>query len=751
MIQSRTTWNQARKAPFEASGVLYYPVFRSHADLPTTVDDADMAWAVTANANLEGTGYTLSQPSIITLAAYHHTVVKLAQGASFLPLAAFAEADLINPLADITRLVPDVTASPMYPDFPTQVMQISEAQFRYDQACHYFSTYGVEALAGLLGLDVTVGKGWLPNVEATPKTQADETLVAPKVLHLLVTVEDLQAVVAARLTRATRMHPAEIATALLVFQELGENDTLAFPKVAFHENMMELIRVAAQEDSGTLERVATGLAQHPGDLLKAVLYVMQTNEHHRLTTRQKKGFCRAFERFGAQSIAHNIADAGHSARLAPNYLSVARFAGPHLREAVELVEAGKVRSWAGELELRWQAVDVLYGSYSWQSLRDQLAHEHAARNLLSGNLKAIEDAWRALLTHYGTRPGMLLRALSRLAKGGCPGYLLIAEMNAHADVFSLPTLVSTATALSVDVSVEGALKGQAVVRSAKRGASHQPLDAATRAEIVAMLRPLIELRLRGLDTPLKGRRVYLDTAGISLVGSLLRPNEVGDTGTAWPPAGIAFDLPADKTLRFFTFWDDRKRRVDVDLHFMGRTVSGKPIHVGWNARFRTSSMVTSVDITTSHDSVEYLDIDMDAARKEGIAWMVQKQHIYAGRSNWGDIQTCYSGALLVKRKGNHVRLYSGKNLLFRDDLTGPGSTMDYASINVPDHYVRIVRGADIPLGSVGYALGDYLDTLFRAQEVTLVDTPEEAELQVCVGRSADPEVVSLFDEGFYLR
>ena len=139
---------------------------------------------------------------------------------------------------------------------------------------------------------------------------------------------------------------------------------------------------------------------------------------------------------------------------------------------------------------------------------------------------------------------MLLRALSRLAKGGCPGYLLIAEMTAHADVFSLPTLVSTATALSVDASVEGALKGQAVVRSAKREASHQPLDAATRAEIVAMLRPLIELRLRGLETPLKGRRVYLDTAGISLVGSLLRPNEVGDTGTAWQPAGIAFDLPA---------------------------------------------------------------------------------------------------------------------------------------------------------------------------------------------------------------
>jgi len=35
-----------------------------------------MAWAVTANANLEGTGYTLSQPSVLALAAYHHAMVE---------------------------------------------------------------------------------------------------------------------------------------------------------------------------------------------------------------------------------------------------------------------------------------------------------------------------------------------------------------------------------------------------------------------------------------------------------------------------------------------------------------------------------------------------------------------------------------------------------------------------------------------------------------------------------------------------
>ena len=76
--------------------------------------------------------------------------------------------------------------------------------------------------------------------------------------------------------------------------------------------------------------------------------------------------------------------------------------------------------------------------------------------------------------------------------------------------------------------------------------------------------------------------------------------------------------------------------------------------------------------------------------------------------------------------------------------------MAYAVVNFPNHYVRIMRGAELPLGDVGFALGDYLAALFEAQDVTLVATPEQAEVRVCVGRSDDPTVVSLFDEGFYL-
>ena len=46
--------------------------------------------------------------------------------------------------------------------------------------------------------------------------------------------------------------------------------------------------------------------------------------------------------------------------------------------------------------------------------------------------------------------------------------------------------------------------------------------------------------------------------------------------------------------------------------------------------------------------------------------------------------------------------------------------------------------------------GNYLEALFEAQGATLVGSPEEADIRMCVGRSDEEDVVSLFDEGFFI-
>lgn len=713
----------ALKSAFEAFGILYYPLFATRAELACEASDDDMAWAVTALANLDGTGYTLSQASIMVLAAYHHAMVSLANATSGLPLARAAAPAWVDPLADIRRLVPDVTATPFYPDFPQQVMEMSEAQFRYDQAMHYASTYGVELVSGLMGLDVTVGKGWMPKTSETPKVRDDQALVAAKVLHVVMTVEDMRGVVAARLGRATRLQDSELDTVLAVFADLGADaDPDDFPTVAFHENMMRLIAQASLRGSATLEHVASCLSQHPGDLLKAIASLREVSGGGHLTTVQKKGLCRAFERFEPKIIAQNIADADRTTRFAPHYLSLARFAGPNLREGVRLYESGEVRSWYSRVEALWTPI------------------------IKAGHASAEE--WQRLLELYGQRPGVLLRSTNRLAKSGCPAGLLNDELQRHAQHYSLPTIVRTLTLMSNDDQFVTSMGRYGEFKVVKKNLSNA--ERRSHATLVPTLRLLLSERLDSLDTPLRGRRVYLDKAGISLEGTILMPNETGDTATAWPPVGVALELPPDKTVRFFTFWDDREERVDVDLHFVGKKVDGQDVRVGWSSDFRAGGMVTSGDVTTSEDAVEFLDADIAAARKDGVDFVVQQQHIFAGAQRWGDIGTCYSGAAVVADTSADVRLVDPKNLIFRDDLTGSGKSMSYAVVSFTHSYVRIMRGANLPLGNPGFSLRDYLETLFEAQGVTLVEDPADAELSVCVGRSDDPEVISLFDEGFFV-
>ncbi|MBR0137790.1 MAG: hypothetical protein IJM15_05220, partial [Erysipelotrichaceae bacterium] len=93
------------------------------------VDDLSLTKALTANENIRQLGYCLSPKGLVAL----------------------AKSEELDGFYDSFRkMIPDVKAEPMYPDFPNQVMAIDEAQFRFHQICHYMSTYGVEEIARML-------------------------------------------------------------------------------------------------------------------------------------------------------------------------------------------------------------------------------------------------------------------------------------------------------------------------------------------------------------------------------------------------------------------------------------------------------------------------------------------------------------------------------------------------------------------------------------------------------------------------
>ena len=128
--------------------------------------EENLVKAMTVNAELRALGYTLPAGEIIRLAKS-------------------ADADT---LADRVRsYIGDVKAKPMYPDFPSQVMELDEAVFRFHQLLHYLSTYGIEELTG-----APVTRGWLPDMQETEKTESDDTLLDAKVLALIGSGEKYQ-------------------------------------------------------------------------------------------------------------------------------------------------------------------------------------------------------------------------------------------------------------------------------------------------------------------------------------------------------------------------------------------------------------------------------------------------------------------------------------------------------------------------------------------------------------------------------
>lgn len=720
--------NHAEKDAFEAFGILYYPLTNTEEELAGTIagaDDADMAFATTCAGNLLGTGYALTPTDVAVIAGVHHWL------AGQMPPESAAAASP-NPYADIRELVPGITADPMYPGFPREVLEIDEARYRYHQMAHYFSTYGIELITAIEGSPVTVMRGWLPSDGMEPAdieraSGGYEVLAKAKVLRLVFSRERMRDIVLERLAQPTRMHEAELRCAVCMLSAPGEAQPV---DIAFHENMLELVRAAAEGTRSELKRMLERTAKHPGDVLKAITFVRTHRPYGKahLANRQKRAFCDALEGFTFQQLATNIAEAHPEDRRSLNYLSIARFGGETLKKAAAAVESGQVKSWNSQVEEHWARLD--------------------------------EDGPEPLLALYRERPGMLLRSLTRLVKRGVPMERIVSTV-ASADAFSKATLARTLAIASAAPLVDVRVDEHPHERLADRHLrARRQQDALAKVE--GILRTLLGQRLAATETPLRGKRVFVDEGDFSMEGSVVMPNDTGNTGTAYPPAGMAYRIPDDATVRFFTFWDDRSKRVDVDLHFGIRNADGTSAHVGWSGDFRKAGMVMSGDITHSQDAVEYLDLDLAAARANGVDHVMQNCHIYSGARNWKDIETCFSGAAIVQslaerpaEGGGRIALdpqaYQAENVIFRDDLAGSGFRMDYAFIDVVDGYVRILRGANHPFTRTPFNLAAFVEMLLAAQGAQRVDSPEDADVVLSVGRSEDEDAICLIDEGFFLR
>ena len=358
---------------------------------PSRITDETLQQALTVNENLHSLGFILRPQEIGLLAASDS-------------IEGFYES--------VRKLVPEVKAEPMYPDFPKQVMEMSEAQFRFHQLMHYFSTYGQELITGL-----PVSRGWLPDVVSTPKTERDERLIEDTVLELVGEEESYPLCVERILSRRERLTIPEKELVMLALPRVSE-ERLSGIQVLFKENI-ELLFPAIFENMPGRDsiRILRHLCQHTGDVLNNAHSLLKKYKYH-FRTSQKRALIKLLESYPAADFQGNL------------ILSNAR------RERNLLV-------------LR----HLDYSVYSRSA-----AHKKAVGDLRRGQLHSWEGKAKRMLTGHeegalaftANRPGVMLRMLHWILSLGYDEEQIGDYLCAHAQKFSTQMLVKLFSTVRVE-------------------------------------------------------------------------------------------------------------------------------------------------------------------------------------------------------------------------------------------------------------------------------------------------------------
>lgn len=267
-----------------------------------------------------------------------------------------------------------------------------------------------------------------------------------------------------------------------------------------------------------------------------------------------------------------------------------------------------------------------------------------------------------------------------------------------------------------------------------------------------ILANVLRNHLVSIDTPLRDKKVYTDFSGYDFAHSVFSMKDKSDDG-GYIPSGIAYKIPDEaKYVRFFVYWND-VNRVDIDLHANGFDVEGNSLHIGWNADFRKCGVIHSGDITHS-DAAEFIDIDLS----QPIDKIFTNIHLFSGKSGLDEVEECYVGMMAVNEIGEEVKLYDRANCFFAHEMHQKARSIKYGYVDVQNRYVKFIgkpgrwgynewhedEGKDV------FSIEKYLNLLLESQGVEVVETPEQADVVLSVGKSMYENGISLIDESFFM-
>ena len=278
-------------------------------------------------------------------------------------------------------------------------------------------------------------------------------------------------------------------------------------------------------------------------------------------------------------------------------------------------------------------------------------------------------------------------------------------------------------------------------------------DPDTDRKIINIAASALISKMAQTDVPFRGKKVFIDWKNIVPEDSVISKSEEG----GYVRSGLAIRLPElGRYLRFFCFWNDLEKRIDLDLHATAIDVNDEVFSVGWDGDYCNGGIVFSGDITTSIDSAEYIDIDLESDTiKKVNCWI----HSYT-EVPFKDISECFTGMMAVSELGQKTdtKLYNGKNVIWSHHLSSEKKTINYGTIdlqkkelilcaNTDDREFRFGEGTEnIP----GFNLRVFIESYIQAVNGEITYNKEEADIVLTPYKTERENEISILDNNFFL-
>lgn len=263
------------------------------------------------------------------------------------------------------------------------------------------------------------------------------------------------------------------------------------------------------------------------------------------------------------------------------------------------------------------------------------------------------------------RPGELARRMDLLSRGDADAQLAIDAFAACADKVSTPVLLQVMTHFRHRVEPRDLRvffpKGQV----AKVFAMHDrvpPVDADAAARIVDVCEQALLRRFASLP-PLGA--AYLDPALSRFLVPFSQRSAAKSLRTI--VRGSRVPLPECSTLRFFLWWRNARGRVDIDLSAAMYGADFGYIDTLAYYNLKNFGAHHSGDIVDAPNGAsEFIDVDLARCAQQGVRYIIMCLNNFTGQS-YCDLPECYAG-WMARKQPNSGEVYEPATVVDRFDV-----------------------------------------------------------------------------------